>query len=153
MTTNSSDFKEAMENVIPSRLFAAAIPTAAVRTVGAKSQMSVSNVIAAALKQMHRFIQPCRTSEMSHAGIWRAACDIAIRNHLFNSITRKEARGVTDPGVGSGALFGDGRCEGSAGLNSNSRLGRSSNWLGMLAQTAANHLGCRLQDLKRVFAG
>jgi hypothetical protein len=47
-----------------------------------------------------------RTSKMSHDGIWRAAClhrnGIPVLQFEVHSV----ARGVTDVGVGSGALFG-----------------------------------------------
>jgi hypothetical protein len=43
---------------------------------------------------------------MSHAGSWRAACNMTIRIPLLQVDFHEEARGVTDPGVGSGALFG-----------------------------------------------
>jgi hypothetical protein len=43
---------------------------------------------------------------MSHDGIWRAACLITIKTTPFHFGTHKIARGVTDVGVGSGALFG-----------------------------------------------
>jgi hypothetical protein len=43
---------------------------------------------------------------MSHAGSWRAACSITINILLFHFDLLYEARSVTDPGVGSGALFG-----------------------------------------------
>ena len=43
---------------------------------------------------------------MSHDGSWRAACDIATWILLFHHDSPEEARGVTDPGVGSGALLG-----------------------------------------------
>jgi hypothetical protein len=44
---------------------------------------------------------------MSHDGSWRAACDVMICIPQFHFDHREEARGVTDPGVGSGALLGD----------------------------------------------
>jgi len=43
---------------------------------------------------------------MSHDDIWRAACLITISTARFHLETHKVARGVTDVGVGSGALFG-----------------------------------------------
>ena len=43
---------------------------------------------------------------MSHAGSWRAACSITIHFRWFHFEIYSVARGVTDPGVGSGALFG-----------------------------------------------
>ena len=43
---------------------------------------------------------------MSHAGSWRAACSTTIRFLWFHFETHSAARGVTDPGVGSGALLG-----------------------------------------------
>jgi hypothetical protein len=43
---------------------------------------------------------------MSHDGSWRAACIIAIHFLWFRFETPSVARGVTDPGVGSGGLFG-----------------------------------------------
>ena len=48
----------------------------------------------------------CPTSKMSHDGSWRAACRITIRFRQFHFESLSVARGVTDPGVGSGALFG-----------------------------------------------
>jgi hypothetical protein len=45
---------------------------------------------------------------MSHDGIWRAACIITLRTPPFPFGTHKVARGVTDVGVGSGALLGSG---------------------------------------------
>jgi hypothetical protein len=48
----------------------------------------------------------CPTSKMSHDGIWRAACLISIMTTRFRFGTHKVARGVTDVGVGSGALLG-----------------------------------------------
>jgi hypothetical protein len=45
---------------------------------------------------------------MSHAGIWRAACSITIYFPWIHFDTHSVARGVTDPGVGSGVLFGAG---------------------------------------------
>jgi hypothetical protein len=47
-----------------------------------------------------------RTSKMSHDGIWHAACLITIRTTPFLFGTHEVARGVTDVGVGSGALLG-----------------------------------------------
>ena len=47
------------------------------------------------------------TSKMSHDGSWRAACRIRFSNEWFQFGHREVARSVTDPGVGSGALFGD----------------------------------------------
>jgi hypothetical protein len=43
---------------------------------------------------------------MSHAGSWRAVCSITIHFPQFHFETPSIARGVTDPSVGSGALFG-----------------------------------------------
>jgi hypothetical protein len=43
---------------------------------------------------------------MSHDGSWRAACLITIKTSPFQFGTHKVARGVTDVGVGSGALLG-----------------------------------------------
>jgi hypothetical protein len=43
---------------------------------------------------------------MSHAGSWRAACKVQISTPSFRFGHREEARSVTDPGVGSGALLG-----------------------------------------------
>jgi hypothetical protein len=43
---------------------------------------------------------------MSHDGIWRAACRIRLSIRLFHFGTHEIARGVTDVGVGSGALLG-----------------------------------------------
>jgi hypothetical protein len=43
---------------------------------------------------------------MSHAGSWRAACSTTIHFRGFHFESPSVARGVTDPGVGSGALFG-----------------------------------------------
>jgi hypothetical protein len=43
---------------------------------------------------------------MSHAGSWRAACSTTVRVLRFHLEAPSDARGVTDPGVGSGALFG-----------------------------------------------
>jgi hypothetical protein len=43
---------------------------------------------------------------MSHAGSWRAACRTTIHFLPFHFEALSVARGVTDPGVGSGALFG-----------------------------------------------
>jgi hypothetical protein len=43
---------------------------------------------------------------MSHDGSWRAAGLITIRNPPLHFRTHKVARGVTDVGVGSGALLG-----------------------------------------------
>jgi hypothetical protein len=48
----------------------------------------------------------CLTSKMSHDGIWRAACLVTIRTTQFRFETNEVARGVTDVGVGSGALLG-----------------------------------------------
>jgi hypothetical protein len=42
---------------------------------------------------------------MSHAGSWRASCGITIHFQWFHFETPSVARGVTDPGVGSGALL------------------------------------------------
>ena len=44
---------------------------------------------------------------MSHAGSWRAACNTTIHFLWLHFETPSKARGVTDPSVGSGALFGD----------------------------------------------
>src|SRR5688572_21424808 len=49
----------------------------------------------------------CLTSQMSHAGSWRAACGITTHILRLHFETPSIARGVTDPSVGSGALFGD----------------------------------------------
>jgi hypothetical protein len=43
---------------------------------------------------------------MSHDGSWRAACNVTISIPQLQFESRDEARGVTDPGVGSGALLG-----------------------------------------------
>ena len=43
---------------------------------------------------------------MSHDGSWRAACSVTIQKPRFLFDVLEEARGVTDPGVGSGDLFG-----------------------------------------------
>jgi hypothetical protein len=43
---------------------------------------------------------------MSHDGSWRAACSITVGILQFHFGHPEEARGVTDPGVGSGALLG-----------------------------------------------
>src|SRR5688572_17918811 len=48
----------------------------------------------------------CLTFKMSHADIWPAACLITIRTTQLQFGTHEVARGVTDVGVGSGALFG-----------------------------------------------
>ena len=48
----------------------------------------------------------CPTSKMSHAGSWRAACLNRNWIQILNFGALSAARGVTDPGVGSGALFG-----------------------------------------------
>jgi hypothetical protein len=45
------------------------------------------------------------TSKMSHDGTWRAACNVTTWILLFRFDHREVARGVTDPGVGSGALL------------------------------------------------
>ncbi len=50
--------------------------------------------------------QYCLTSKMSHDGSWRAACLIRFWIQSFHFEAPEEARGVTVPGVGSGALFG-----------------------------------------------
>ena len=42
---------------------------------------------------------------MSHDGSWRAACRIRISKLSFRFGHHEKARGVTDPGVGSGALL------------------------------------------------
>jgi hypothetical protein len=42
---------------------------------------------------------------MSHDGTWRAACNVTTWILLFRCDHREVARGVTDPGVGSGALL------------------------------------------------
>jgi hypothetical protein len=46
------------------------------------------------------------TSEMSHAGSWRAACSTTNNFLSFHFENAFVARGVTDPSVSSGALFG-----------------------------------------------
>ena len=46
---------------------------------------------------------------MSHAGSWRAACRTTIHLLWFHFEAPSVARGVTDPGVGSGVLLGRGR--------------------------------------------
>jgi hypothetical protein len=43
---------------------------------------------------------------MSHDGIWRAACNTTIHIPWFHLEALSVARGVTDVGVGSGALLG-----------------------------------------------
>jgi hypothetical protein len=43
---------------------------------------------------------------MSHDGSWRAACNTTNRFLPFHFGDQSVARGVTDPSVGSGALFG-----------------------------------------------
>jgi hypothetical protein len=43
---------------------------------------------------------------MSHDGIWRAACKTTIHIPWFHFEVLSVARGVTDVGVGSGALLG-----------------------------------------------
>jgi hypothetical protein len=48
----------------------------------------------------------CLTSKMSHAGIWRAACLNRNWIRILHFETHEVARGVTDVGVGSGALLG-----------------------------------------------
>jgi hypothetical protein len=47
-----------------------------------------------------------RTSKMSHDGIWRAACLIRSWIQILRFEVHSVARGVTDVGVGSGALLG-----------------------------------------------
>jgi hypothetical protein len=42
---------------------------------------------------------------MSHAGSWRAACRIRLSSLSFQFGDHENARSVTDPGVGSGALL------------------------------------------------
>jgi hypothetical protein len=44
---------------------------------------------------------------MSHDGSWHAACDLTISIPPLRFDFHEEARGVTDPGVGSGALLAD----------------------------------------------
>jgi hypothetical protein len=46
------------------------------------------------------------TSKMSHDGSWHAACRIRLSNLWLRFGHRNVARSVTDPGVGSGVLFG-----------------------------------------------
>ena len=41
----------------------------------------------------------------SHAGSWRASCGVTPFIPLFQFDHREVARGVTDPGVGSGGFF------------------------------------------------
>ena len=48
----------------------------------------------------------CLTSKMSHDGSWRAACSTTIYFLWFHFEAPSVARGVSDPGVGSGALLG-----------------------------------------------
>ena len=48
----------------------------------------------------------CLTSKMSHDGIWRAACLTTIPIPELHFEAPSIARGVTDVGVGSGALLG-----------------------------------------------
>ena len=43
---------------------------------------------------------------MSHDGSWRASCRTTIHLRWFHFEAHSVARGVTDPSVGSGALFG-----------------------------------------------
>ena len=55
---------------------------------------------------LHRSRSFCRTSKMSHAGSWRAACNATKYVLSFHFENPSVARGVTDPSVGSGALLG-----------------------------------------------
>ena len=48
----------------------------------------------------------CPTSKMSHDTVRRAACITTIHIRWFHFEIPSEARGVTDGGVGSGALLG-----------------------------------------------
>jgi hypothetical protein len=66
---------------------------------GMNAPLSPNSRIAAA----SLFFRP--TSKMSHAGSWHAACRIRISKPWFRFGHREEARSVTDPGVGSGALL------------------------------------------------
>ena len=50
-----------------------------------------------------------RTSKMSHDTVRRAACITTVHILWFHFETRSEASGVTDGGVGSGALLGQRR--------------------------------------------
>jgi hypothetical protein len=55
------------------------------------------------------------TSKMSHDGIWRAACLNRNLIQILHFEVPSVARGVTDVGVGSGALLGGlGACPGDA---------------------------------------
>src|SRR5688572_123399 len=47
----------------------------------------------------------CLTSKMSHDGSWRAACMIQSWIRTIHFELPEVARGVTDPGVGSGTLL------------------------------------------------
>ena len=49
------------------------------------------------------------TSKMSHDGSWRAACLTRKSIRVLHVEAPSVARGVTGPGVGSGALFGERR--------------------------------------------
>ena len=68
-------------------------------------------------KQEHAF---WLTSEMSHAGSWRAACGVTIWILWFHFETTSIARGVTAMVVGSGALLGR--------LDSGSKCDMSDRW-------------------------
>ena len=79
------------------------------------------------------------TSKMSHACGWRAACRTTAWILWFHFETPSTARGVTDIGVGSGALLG--------------RFCRGRKWLGLKSMIMVNRLdasslrgGCNLES-------
>src|SRR2546422_724012 len=71
------------------------------RTIAARQAMKPRS--SAASYQMHLF---CPTSKMSHDHGRRDSCWLRLLSPWVHSIRLSLARGMTDVGVGSGALFG-----------------------------------------------
>src|SRR5574339_427796 len=95
---------------------------------------------------------------MSHAGGWHAACRNRISNPWFRFGHREEARGVTDPGVGSGALLGESGTKArgagthrdasvaNSGHHASARMVTSPPKIGAISKSAAESLLGRMSD-------
>ena len=73
--------------------------------------------------KLHRWLLLCRTSKLSHAHGGHDSCSLRFKIRLLHSIPLSLARGMTDVGVGSGALFGQRRRK-----TTSKKLKRGSRW-------------------------
>jgi len=77
------------------------------RTPLSQTEPATAAVMSTNFKALLRGVFICRTSKMSHDGSWRAACLTRNWILILHLEAPSIARGVTAPGVGSGALLGD----------------------------------------------